>query len=119
MQVCFPVITSLITAAISVNSVEKSLHSGAFVASWVAVVVMENDIGVSSLTINLCINTSGKGLYRKFYSRYSGVEEVVESRNLGFLCVIILNSDFSSIYRTALVMSPVMRKPIGVPLTWW
>ncbi len=54
MQVCFLLPTSLITAVVCVNSAEKSLDTTAFVASWVVAVVREDDIGVSSLTLDGC-----------------------------------------------------------------
>ncbi len=52
MQVWFLLPTSLITAANCVNSTEKSLDTTVFVASWVIAVKMENNDGVSFLTID-------------------------------------------------------------------
>ncbi len=54
MQVYFLLPTSLITAVMCVNSAEKNLDTTAPVASLVVAVVMEDDIGVSSLTVDRC-----------------------------------------------------------------
>ncbi len=70
-----------------VNTAERILDTVAFVASWMAAVVMENNVGVNSIMGNFCINTSRKGFRLQFYSRYTGVAEVVESGHLVFLYV--------------------------------
>ncbi len=79
-----------------VNTAERIIETVAFVASWVAAVVMENAVGVSSHMGNFCINTSRKGLHL-YYSRYSGVAEVAESGYLVFLYV-------SSTYRISVLL---------------
>ncbi len=54
IQLNFLLPTSLITAAMCVNSTEKSLDTTAFVATLVLAVEMENNDGVSFLTIGGC-----------------------------------------------------------------
>ncbi len=44
----------LITSAMRVNSVEKNLDTTAFVSSWVVAVELENEFGVSTLTLGGC-----------------------------------------------------------------
>ncbi len=59
-QVCFLLPTNLITAAMCVNSAEKSPDSTDFVASWMVAVEVENNAGVSFLTIDKCFKVTGR-----------------------------------------------------------
>ncbi len=52
MQACFLQSMSLITTAKCVNSTKNSLDSPVFEASWLVAVEMENNDGVSFLTID-------------------------------------------------------------------
>ncbi len=49
---------SLLTATMRVNSAEKSLDTTAFVASWMVAVEVENNVGVSFLTIDGCFKVT-------------------------------------------------------------
>ncbi len=50
--------TSLIVAAMCVNSAEKDLDTTAFVASWMVAVEVENNVSVSYLTIDGCFKAT-------------------------------------------------------------
>ncbi len=58
LQVCFFWPTRLLTAALCVNSAGKSLDATAFVRSWTVAVKMENNVGVSLLTIDGCFKVA-------------------------------------------------------------
>ncbi len=64
VKVCFFLLMSFITAAMCVNSSEKSLDTTVFVASWMVAVDVENNVGVDvskSPEDSFCTNTPRKG----------------------------------------------------------
>ncbi len=58
VQVCFFMPRSLLTTAMYANYAEKSLDTTAFVARWMVAIEVENNVGVSFLTINGCFKVT-------------------------------------------------------------
>ncbi len=58
MQACFLLPTSLITAAMCVNSAEKSLNTTALVASGVVAINLENNFEISFIKIDPCFKVT-------------------------------------------------------------
>ncbi len=50
----------LVAAATCVNSAEKNLDVTAYMASWMAAVGVENNVGVNLLTIDECFKVTGR-----------------------------------------------------------
>ncbi len=58
MEICPFLPASLLATTMCVYSAEKSLDTAAFVASWMVAVEVENNDGVSFLTIDGCLKVT-------------------------------------------------------------